>query len=344
MAAAQAALEETGAMASDLGHVASRSPMRDPANRDFRLSDQSEAINQGAKVFVPWSLFATVGEWGFHPVGNDATRIPDEHWYMAPYYYGRDDYHTKPMFDLRGVNISRANYVTGPLEDWTKGALQLNGRDQYAVCSDRELSQKLAYKVKYRWEENGREETRQTEGRDFKSPQVHDTNFLVEVYFRTEPGATGGVIVEKRSGAGYSLAVNVSGGVTFEISSGTQTASAASSVAINDGRWHHVIAEADRAARTLTLYVNGRPDRNAPGLRGDQSLENKGNLYVGGTPAGRCLHGTIDFLRIALGTLADAKTDIAELYAWEFDGPFLRDFAGRSPRGRRDAGALEGTH
>ena len=46
------------------------------------------------------------------------------------------------------------------------------------------------------------------------------------------------------------------------------------------------------------------------------------------------LHGTIDFLRIALGTLADAKTNIDELYAWQFDGPFLRDFAGRSPRGR----------
>ena len=36
-----------------------------------------------------------------------------------------------------------------------------------------------------------------------------------------------------------------------------------------------------------------------------------------------------------------AKTDIKELYAWQFDGPFLRDFAGRKPKGNRDAGALE---
>ena len=49
-------------------------------------------------------------------------------------------------------------------------------------------------------------------------------------------------------------------------------------------------------------------------------------------------------MRIALGTLADARTTIEELYAWQFDGPFLRDFTGREPTGaRRDAGAIEGS-
>lgn len=340
-AGAQAALKETGAMAVELGRVASQPPMRDPARRDFRLADNSAAAEQGARVFVPWSLYATVGEWGFHPAGNDPARILDEHWYMAPYYYGRDDYHTKPMFDLAGVNIGRGNYVAGPLEDWTNGALQLNGRDQYAVCRDAALSQKLTYTVKYRWEQGGRQETRQAEGADFKSPQVYQSNFLIEAYFRTEPGAASGVIVEKRRGAGYALALNASGGVTFEIASGGETRSVATAMAINDGKWHHVVAEADRAERALRLYVDGKADRDAAGFGGERSLENAGDLYVGGTPSGRCLHGTIDFLRICLGTLADAKTDIAELYAWQFDGPFLRDFAGRKPVGRRDAGALE---
>ena len=45
--------------------------------------------------------------------------------------------------------------------------------------------------------------------------------------------------------------------------------------------------------------------------------------------------------RIAHGTLADADTPIEELYAWEFDGPFLRDFAGSKPTGPcRAAGAI----
>jgi hypothetical protein len=62
---------------------------------------------------------------------------------------------------------------------------------------------------------------------------------------------------------------------------------------------------------------------------------------VGGTPQGRNLDGAIDFLRIARGTLADAKTTIEELYAWEFSGPFLDDFTGRKrPADGGEAGAI----
>lgn len=73
----------------------------------------------------------------------------------------------------------------------------------------------------------------------------------------------------------------------------------------------------------------------------EYSLENSNDLFVGGTPAGRNFQGTMDFLRISLGTLADAKTSIEELYVWQFDGPFLKDFASQPAKGRRDAGALE---
>ncbi|MBT7165538.1 MAG: hypothetical protein HN904_22365, partial [Victivallales bacterium] len=52
--------------------------------------------------------------------------------------------------------------------------------------------------------------------------------------------------------------------------------------------------------------------------------------------------GQLDFLRVSRGTLADAETTIEELYEWEFNGPFLRDFSGRAPTGKgRDAGAIE---
>ena len=122
-----------------------------------------------------------------------------------------------------------------------------------------------------------------------------------------------------------------------------RTFALATSRPLRDGAWHHVIAESDRATGTLTLYVDGRVDRRGPGPGAGVSLANSGDLFVGGTPTGRHFRGEIDFLRIALGTLADARTDIAELHAWQFDGPFLRDFAGRMPRGRRDAGALEST-
>jgi len=71
------------------------------------------------------------------------------------------------------------------------------------------------------------------------------------------------------------------------------------------------------------------------------SLSNSSDLFVGGTPGRDCFHGTFEFLRISLGTLNDAKTDIDELYVWQFDGPFLYDCAGNKPKGKRDAGALE---
>ena len=111
---------------------------------------------------------------------------------------------------------------------------------------------------------------------------------------------------------------------------------------VNDGQWHHAIVEADREAKTLTAYVDGRKDASARGVDGSVSLANDGDVHVGGTPEGRFFDGTLDFLRIAQGTLADADTTIEELHAWEFDGPFLYDFTGRKlAGGRRNAGAID---
>src|SRR5207247_8523128 len=111
---------------------------------------------------------------------------------------------------------------------------------------------------------------------------------------------------------------------------------------VDDGQWHHGIVEADRAAKVLTVYVDGRKDNSGVGIDGSISLANDGDVHVGGTPDGRFFEGTLDFLRIAHGTLADADTTIEELYAWEFDGPFLRAFTGRKLAGaRRGAGAIE---
>jgi hypothetical protein len=68
------------------------------------------------------------------------------------------------------------------------------------------------------------------------------------------------------------------------------------------------------------------------------SLSNGGDFM-----AGKGIIGAMDFLRVSRGSLADAETSIAGLYAWEFNRPHARDFAGRAPgRGqRRTVGALE---
>ena len=75
-----------------------------------------------------------------------------------------------------------------------------------------------------------------------------------------------------------------------------------------------------------------------------KSLSNTANFSVGKTLGSKekFFKGIIDFLRISRGTLNDAETTIEELYKWEFDGPFLKDFCGRPVAGKcRDAGAVE---
>jgi hypothetical protein len=239
------------------------------------------------------------------------------------------------------VNIHKDDYVAGPLEDWTRGALRFNGEDQYAVCPDEVLNQSFDFTINHRWLRGGRKETVHITGKDFKSPEVHETNFSVEVYFQTSGGITEGILAEKMSGAGYALVVNKKGGVTFTVAGGGKIKSVASKSRVNDGQWHHVLAEADREAGTLTIYIDGEEDARGHAVPKGVSLENSSDLFVGGKPGGKFFRGTMDFLRINLGTLADAKTDISELYARQFNGPFLRDFTGRKPNGKRDAGALE---
>jgi VCBS repeat-containing protein len=279
-----------------------------------------------------------VGEWNFYPAGDDPSRILDEHWYMTPYYYTRNDYYKQPMFPLTGINITKDNYVEGPLEDWTKGACTFNGENQYAICPNDQLNQTLTIPIRFRWDKAGQKEDRKVTGKDFKSPQVWDSNFCVEAYFKTE--STDCVLVHKMAQSGYGLTIDESGKLLFTVKATRASSELKSRKTINDDKWHHVIAEADRFAKTLTLYIDGQKDTSGPGI-GNVSISNDSDLFVCGTPNGRYFKGTVEFLRISLGTLKDAKTDIQELYAWEFDGPFLRDFAGRKPRGKRDAGALE---
>lgn len=329
-------LERARPLAASVGVMAQRSPLADPAAHDFRPAADSAARGLGARVFVPWALYETVAEWSFCPIQGDPARILDEHWCMAPYYTGRDDYYRFPTYPLQGKNISRGDYQAGPLENWTTGALHLSGRDQYAVLANAEIERVVTT--------GGRRGAgqRTVSGADLRNPQIHASNFLIEAYLQTAPGRTDATLIQKIADRGFALIVNEAGGVTLSAQASDARASLSSHGAVNDGRWHHVIAEADRKARTFTVYIDGKLDARGPGLGPDASLASAADLYVGGTPRGHNLDGMIEFLRIARGTLADARTTIEELYAWEFGGPFLEDFTGRKrPADGGEAGAID---
>jgi len=334
----QDALASRKPLAADVGIMAEQSPLRDAAAHDFRPSAGSAARGRGARVFVPWSLYETVAEWNFYPIQGDPTRILDEHWCMSPYYTARDNYYKFPTYPLKGVNINLKDYQNGPLENWTAGALHFNGINQYAVLSNADIDRAVTMIVG----RGNAGQSRTISGAELRNPQIHTSNFLIEAYFKAATGQKDGTLIQKMNDAGYALRVNEAGGVTLTAKSGGATTSLASRSAVNDGQWHHVIAEADRKAGTFTIYVDGRPDASGPGLGSGASLANDADLYVGGTPQGQNLDGAIDFMRLARGTLADSKTTIEELYAWAFNGPFLYDFAGRErPADGGCAGAID---
>ena len=346
LAAFRAALARNGSIAAELGGVAPEAPLRDPANHDFRPTPAEVPGGRGAKVFVPWALSGVVAEWNFYRAGDDPARIIDEHWYMTDYLVDRTEYHRRPTYPLTAVNVTAGDYVPGPLEDWVAGALRFApGKRQYARLANERMMRPFSFRAaRLSKHEGGKPEDCTVSGEALRNPQIHGGNFLVEACFRATPPQAEAVLIEKRKGSGYGLSLDAQGRAVLSIAGGGRAARLASQATVADGKWHHLIAEADRTKGTLALYVDGKLDATGPGLGASGSLANEGDLFVGGTPDGRHLDGALDFLRIAHGTLADARTTIEELYAWEFDGPFLRDFAGRKPRPgqRRPPGALLG--
>jgi hypothetical protein len=329
------ALAGYGALASDVGIVSDQPLVKDNDQHDFRPVAGSAAIDRGVKVFVPWGLSRTVGEWHFRPSSADYTRVLDNHWHMAAYYWNRDMYHAAPKFDLKANAATAASYVAGPLEDWTDGAFAFDGSSSFLSSAHAEMVKPFAYKA-------GNQD-KQAAGKEIVSPDIDTGSLVIETYVQAKAGQPASVLVAKMAGSGYQLALNKAGGVTLTLRSGDAKSEVASGARIADGKWHHVLAELDRQAGTLAIYTDGKKTAEAKStLPVDASLANDSDLLVGKGAQGGFFAGAMDFLRIARSSLAESKTSIEELYDWELDGPFLRDFAGREIVGKaRDAGAFE---
>ena len=319
------------AQAMDVGIQINGPVLADAKQGDYRPADSASLADKGAKVFVPWGLYACVGEWNFVQNQKDPTIAIDEHWYMTKYYVDREKNWATPRHALTGVNITADDYVQGPLDGWAKGAVKLDGKDKYFVAKHADLVKPFEYEV------GGKKLT--AKGLEIASPEIGAGNLLIETYLRCQPGTERGYIVRKQasdSTAGYSLSIQPNGCPLLMLSSsGAGWGFAAPAIA--DGKWHHLIAEADRAAGKARIYIDGKiaGEQTIEKLQPADSLENTSDFEVG-----RNLSGDIEFVRVARGTLKDARTTIEELYAWEFDGPQFRDFTGKKTDGSRFAGAI----
>jgi hypothetical protein len=329
----QEAMAAVKPLAADVGVMAEESPLRDPANHDFRPVPGTAVEGRGVRSFVPWSLYATVAEWNFTRNNMNPEEVIDEHWYMTRYHRGRDSYENRPMYPLTGVGISGADYLRGPLEDWAFGTLRLDGEQQYLTLSNATLDEPYRFQV--------RREQVVVEGQDLRSPEIWEPNFIVEFYVKVQDGDSGVLLSKMSDQAGYALEVNAGGNPVFTVAADGRKAQAVGQAAINDGRWHHVLAQASQEDGKLTVFVDGRTAGTADSLPDGSMLENEADLYVGGTPDDGHLACSLEFVRIALGTLEQSRTSIEELHTWQFDGPFLRDFTGARTGESRAAGAID---
>jgi len=289
---------------------------------DYRPLANSMAIDKGIKFFTAFPLASVVGEWNFYRHPADSTIIMSDNFYMTEDFNDRETYHEVPKNHLTAFNVADSNFVTGILEDWTQGALQFDGSSVY--CSiDHETSSAT------------------------KSNNVDMAlnDFIIEAYIKSDTGHTGGIIVSKYGGSvGYELDINELGQariILFE--NGSVKISVSSAVAVNEGGWHHLLAEIRRSSG-INLFVDGVPANGT--MTGEMpaaemSLSNSTDMLIGKNKDNSYFSGTVDFLRLSRGNLFDARTTIGELYQWQSDGPFLYDLAGKAPIGKRDAGAIE---
>ncbi|MFW5844606.1 MAG: laminin G domain-containing protein [Planctomycetota bacterium] len=319
-----AELGHTGPASS--GVIASEQPMPRAAEQDYRPAAGSGVAGMGVRVFVPWALSATVGEWHFTPNSVDPDRIVDEAWYMTRAYDGRDAYSTTPRYPLQR---SGGSFVDGTLEDWCPGALELDEADHLRVAHATLVA---PYEIPDGGKKKGRAGT-VIQGADKPTVDMDRNDFLLEIVLRSEDAD--GHILSKQDEAGYRLEL-VDGRVRLVLHHAGQDAHTVTGPAIADGAWHHILVEVDRQ-QGVRMYVDGASVAvERSGSMVTDSLSNASDFVVGAD-----LAATIDFLRVTRSTLADAYTDIDELHTWQFDGPQLRDFTGR-PRGDEPtAGAIE---
>jgi len=159
------------------------------------------------------------------------------------------------------------------------------------------------------------------------APNAPD-GLIVELFAKFEPNARGQVL----SAEGLSLSINNTGALVFTFGNATATSTAP----VANGQWRHILCEYTGAAKPeLRVYINGKPAGTAK-VAGAPALPARAVLTVGNGA-----DMTLDFLRLALSSLEQSHTTIEELFAWQFDGPFLRDFTGKKMSPTRPAGALD---
>ncbi|MEN6307802.1 MAG: exo-alpha-sialidase [Anaerohalosphaeraceae bacterium] len=155
-----------------------------------------------------------------------------------------------------------------------------------------------------------------------------DESFLIRIVFRTEAhdsedAGASGALAAKDVGTGQpSWWLRIQGGkLLFFADDGKASSSVTSSIKINDGDWHEVLAVRNASLRKLQLYVDGHLcGQNQDKTTG--SLANGNDVVVGSFNAGtRSFFGDIDRVQVVRGVLPD----VVLLHQGDLNGDFRVD-------------------
>ncbi len=313
---------------ASVGETADAPLLADPANGDFRPRPGSPAEDHGALVFVPWGLYGVVGEWHFTKLPEEPNRIVGEHWYMTASHQDRGMYRNLPRHDLEAKgDLGAEDYRFGILEDWTESALSLDGKNQYLQFTHSDMTRDISWK--------SRKSSGSFPGEKRRTPDMDTNNFLIEVVLKIDPEDAAGGLVSKSDGKnGYRFEINDNGQIMLSLDAGGQDSyTLQTEASLADGKWKHLLVDVDRQ-KGVTFYIDGAKSSSIiqKGTMPDPStsLSNQADFIVGKDQNGLFPLIILDFLRIARGNLADARTTIEELYAWQFHGPSRRSWDGKN--------------
>jgi len=315
-------------LSSQVGWVSDDPLVESMEKHDFRPVSSSAAIDRGVNVFLPWSLYGNVGEWHFRSQPNAPGTVLSHDLYPQEYSNSQDILRKGSSInnDLHGEGFTAADYSPGILEDWCDGALNFDGKKTMAITNAR-LTADVVLK--------GKNKDAVTPGKERRTLVMDTNSFLIETVFKMSAPKPGFIASQMDETAGYALGINAQGQPTLTIKSGGSSETLATKNTA-DGKWHHLLAEVDRGKNQVVLYLDGE-ERLRYATQLPKSLTNSGDFKVGEN-----FQGSLDYLRISRGTLADAETTIGELLSWQFNGPTRHDFSGQPVAGeRRDVGAIE---
>jgi len=207
-----------------------------------------------------------------HRFPAEPAKIRDDHFQMNDEWALSATQIDQVRHDLAWRGEAPMQFVPGPLEDWIESALALDGKSGFCAIPQSDCKKTLPIRQQEKCSWLGPPAARRTRGTTISSSR------RTSAHLQDRPAAR----LSRRDPA-TSWILTRRGSPRLSLQGADAKGSRTAAVAVNDGKWHHVIAEADRSnAEGGHLYVDGALHDGAwAGIMPKASLSNAEDFVVG---------------------------------------------------------------